>query len=176
MGAGQGKNAFHRRWSMMWSRRPTAMKRRHQHPQPRCAAATAAVAIYSPPARGRAFARPLADCGLIADLPGIQEPKNQPQFPRALPHKPPYPPIGPLFPVQRAVFCEPASNFRRPRPCSTRKFPRKAICGSGAALSARCRTGGRVPRGCSAGALASSDGWATAHPGETACEPFARTG
>ena len=87
------QNAFHRRWTMTWrSRRPRAMKRRPRHQQPRCAAATAAVAISSPPARGRAFAHPLADCGRIADLPEIQEPRNQPQFPRALPHRPPRPP------------------------------------------------------------------------------------
>jgi len=93
------QNAFHRRWTMAWrSRRPRAMKRRRRHQQPRCAAATDAVAISSPPAPGRAFAHPLADCGRIADLPEIQEPRNQPQFPRALSHRPPYPPIGPLSP------------------------------------------------------------------------------
>jgi len=108
LGAGQGKNAFHRGWSMMWrSRRPAGVKRKRRY-GPRGAVVTGATVISRSPARGRAFARPLADCGLIADLPGTQEPSNQPQFPRALSHKPLYPPIGPLFPLQRAVFCEPA--------------------------------------------------------------------
>jgi len=69
---------------------------------------TSATVISYPPARGRAFAHPLADCGRIADLAGIQEPRNHPQFPRALSHRPPYPPIGPLFPVHVPVFCKPA--------------------------------------------------------------------
>jgi len=80
------------------SRRPMGVKRRRRH-RPRGAVGTGATVISCLPARGRAFARPLADCGRIADLPGIHEPRNHPQFPRALSHKPPYPPIGPLFAV-----------------------------------------------------------------------------
>ena len=101
------QNAFHRRWTMTWrSRRPRAMKRGPRHQQPRCAAATAAVAISSPPAHGRAFAHPLADCGLIADLLGKQEPRNQPQFSRVLSPKPPYPSIGLLSPYSGCISRE----------------------------------------------------------------------
>src|SRR5262249_16767121 len=73
------------------------------HQQPRGAAATAAVAISSPPVRGRAFAYPLADCGRIADLRRIRELRNQPQFARALPHKPQYPPNGSLSPYSAVL-------------------------------------------------------------------------
>jgi len=126
LAAGPDKNAFHRRWPMTWRAcRPTDVKRSCRRRPSRRAAATDAMPISDPAAHGRAFAVLPAGCGLIADLLGSPEPKNWPQFSRAIPGKPPgeaiiglvaAPPDKGRFPCRRAR--------RRPASCSKeRRFP-----------------------------------------------------